>query len=73
MRRDSPFVIIATASSIDVDEIGKRGKQSGVGEHFGLDAVVQRLFPSIEDVSERRLLMRSAFRASRHLPYRPQL
>ena len=58
---------------IDVDEIGKRGKQSGVGEHFRLDAVVQGVFPGIEDVSKRRLLLRLVFRGSRRLPYRPQL
>ena len=54
--------------AINVDEVGERGKQGGIGKHLRLDAVMQRIFPSIEDVSERRLLMRRAFRASQHVP-----
>jgi len=41
--------------AIGRDEVGKGCEQRGVGEHLRLDAVTQRLFPSIEDVSERRL------------------
>ena len=39
--------------AIDADEIGERRKQGGVGEHLRLDAVMQRLFPGVENVSER--------------------
>jgi hypothetical protein len=33
--------------AIGADQIGKRGEQGGIGEHLGLDAVMQSLFPGI--------------------------
>jgi hypothetical protein len=44
--------------AIDADEVGKRSEQGGVSESFGLDAVVQCFFPSVEDVPERCLSIR---------------
>src|SRR5262245_19685443 len=58
--------------AIDADQVGEGGEQGGVGEHLRLDAVVQRLFPRIEYVSERLLLQRLAFGGSRRSSCRSQ-
>ena len=41
--------------AVSRDEIGERRKQRGIGQHLRLDAVMQRLFPCIEDVSQSLL------------------
>jgi len=58
--------------AIGIDEIGQRGKQRGIGEHLRLDAVMQRLFPRVENILERRLLSRSTFRGMQFSPFRAQ-
>ena len=50
--------------AVYADEIGKRREQGRIGEHLRLDAVMQRLFPSIENISERRLLLCLLFRGT---------
>ena len=41
--------------AVSRNEIGECREQRGIGEHLRLDAVMQRLFPRIEDVSESLL------------------
>src|SRR5207344_65 len=41
--------------AVSRDEIGERRKQRGIGQHLRLDAVMQRIFPRIEDVSQSLL------------------
>ena len=65
MRRDSLVVIWLRVLAIDADKIGECCEQGCVGEHLRLDAVMQRLFPSIEDVSERRLFQGLVFGGTR--------
>jgi hypothetical protein len=48
--------------SIDADKVGKRGEECGIGKRPRLDAVMQRLFPRVEDVTERSLPVRIASR-----------
>src|SRR4029079_5599348 len=43
--------------AVGLDEVGKGCEQRGVGEHLGLDAVMQRLLPRIEDVSQSFLAL----------------
>ncbi len=54
--------------AIDADKIGERRKQGGIGEHLRLDTVMQRLFPGVEDVSERCLPLRLSSRGSQNSP-----
>jgi hypothetical protein len=50
--------------AIDGDEVGKRGEQRGIGEHLGLYAVMQRLFPRIEDIPQRGVFLGRICRAA---------
>ncbi len=43
--------------TVDADKVRERREQGCVRQHFRLDAVMQRLFPSIEDVSQSGLLL----------------
>jgi len=54
--------------AIDADKIGERRIQGGIGEHLRLDTVMQRLFPGVEDVSERCLPLRLSTRGSQNSP-----
>jgi len=51
--------------AINGDEIGERREQGGIGQHFRLDAVMQRLFPGVENVSQSILLLSPVAGAAR--------
>src|SRR6185437_9171441 len=59
--------------AIDADEIGESREHGGIGEHLRLDALMQRLFPGVEDISERLLLLRLALGGTRRSRCRSQL
>src|SRR4029078_1403653 len=43
--------------AVGLDEVGNGCEQPALGEHLGLDAVMQRLLPRIEDVSQSFLAL----------------
>jgi len=56
--RHLPYGILA----IDADQIGKGGEQRRIGQAFRLNAVMQRLLPSVQDIAQRGLLLTVVFR-----------
>lgn len=43
--------------AVDIDKVCEGNEQRGIGQHFRLNALVKRIFPSIKEIAERGLLL----------------